>query len=119
MIAPARALTVLLIAGVVLASRSASALAPEERPDEQFDFMNLLTHHGLHDIEDESWNAYGQFTYISSWKLPFSARYTNLNGSNNSLVPDAEESFTGSFTLFFGLRLWKGGEAYLVPEVIS
>ena len=81
--------------------------------------MNLLAHHDLHDIHDESWNAYGQFTYISSWKLPFSAPYTNANGSVNSLSPAAEQSYTGTFTLFFGARLWPGGEAYLVPEVIS
>jgi len=81
--------------------------------------MNLLASRGLHEIENESWNAYGQFTYISNWKLPFHALHTNLNGSPNSLVPTAERSFTGSFSLFFGLRLWTGGEFYLVPEVIS
>jgi hypothetical protein len=81
--------------------------------------MNVLSHSGMHDIKDETWNAYGQFTYISSWKLPFSAPYTNANGSVNSLVPDAERSFTGSFTLFIGLRLWRGAEGWLVPEVIA
>ena len=35
--------------------------------------MNVLSRDGLHDIDDESWNAYGQSTYISSWKLPFYA----------------------------------------------
>jgi hypothetical protein len=30
--------------------------------------MQTLVHKGLHDIDNESWNAYGQFTYISSWK---------------------------------------------------
>ncbi len=79
--------------------------------------MNVLTWHGMHDIAHESWNAYGQFTYISSWKPGFSAPYTNANGSTNSLVPDYERSFTGSFTLFFAARLWHGGEAYFVPEV--
>jgi hypothetical protein len=109
------------VARVLFAATPASAQAgpPAGHEDAAFDFMNLLAQHGLHDIDEESWNAYGQFTYISSWKLPFAAPYTNLNGSNNSLVPDAEQSFTGSFTLFFGLRLWKGGEAYFVPEVIS
>jgi high affinity Mn2+ porin len=97
----------------------AQAAPPAGHEDAAFDFMNLLSHDGLHDLNDESWNAYGQFTYISSWKRPFSAQYTNLNGSMNSLLPDAERSFTGSFTLFFGLRLWRGGEAYLVPEVIA
>jgi high affinity Mn2+ porin len=86
------------------------------RPDEQFDFMNLLTHHGLHDIDHESWNAYGQFTYIQSYKLPFSAAYSS---PGFSLAPTGETSFTGTLTLFLGARLWKGGAAYVVPEVIS
>jgi high affinity Mn2+ porin len=115
------------IAGVAIGARlllasapaSAQAAPPGGHEDQAFDIMNLLAHHDLHDIDDESWNAYGQFTYISSWKLPFSAPYTNANGSINSLVPGAERSFTGSFTLYFGLRLWPGGEAYFVPEVIS
>ena len=60
--------------------------------------MRLLTDEGLHDIENESWNAYGQYTYISSWKPSFPAAYTNLNASINSLLPDAERSFTGTAT---------------------
>jgi high affinity Mn2+ porin len=81
--------------------------------------MKLLAEHDLHDIEDESWNAYGQFTYISSWKPRFPASYTNANGSINSLVPDPERSYTGTVTLYFGIRLWKGGKAYVAPEVIA
>lgn len=101
------------------ATAGAQAAPPAGHADAAFDVMNLLAKHGLHDIERESWNAYGQFTYISSWKLPFSAPYTNAHGSINSLLPGAEHSFTGTFTLFFGVRLWPGGEAYFVPEVIS
>jgi high affinity Mn2+ porin len=106
---------------VVLSSATARAQAapPAGHEDAAFDFMNLLAHHGLHDIDEEAWNAYGQFTLIGSYKAPFHAPYTNANGSNNSLLPTAEGSFTGTFTLFFGLSLWPGGEAYLVPEVIS
>ena len=81
--------------------------------------MKVLTDDGLHNIEDENWNAYGQFTYISSWKPSFSAAYTNLNGSINSLLPTAERSFTATVTLYLGVKLWKGAEAYVVPEVIS
>jgi hypothetical protein len=101
------------------APASAQAAPPGVHEDAAFDVMSLLTSHGLHDLKDESWNVYGQFTYISSWKLPFYAPYTNLNGSNKSLVPDAEQSFTGTFTLVFGVRLWHGGEVYVVPEVIA
>ena len=97
----------------------AQAAPPAAHEDTAFDFMNVLSHHDLHDIREESWNAYGQLTYISSWKLPFSAPYTNANGSINSLVPGAEQSFTGTLTLFLGVKLWPGGEAYFVPEVIA
>jgi high affinity Mn2+ porin len=119
--AGARVASLALAARILLASVPASAQAapPAGHEDAAFDVMNLLAHNGLHDIEQESWNAYGQFTYISSWKLPFYAPYTNANGSVNSLSPDAEQSFTTSYTLFFGLRLWRGAEAYLVPEVIA
>ncbi len=107
---------------ILLASTSATAdvnQAPP-RPDEQFDFMNLLSAKGLHDIDDETWNAYGQLTYISSWHPRFSAAYTNANGSPNSLLPTAERSWTGSFTLFLGARLpWSGAALYFAPEVIS
>jgi high affinity Mn2+ porin len=110
-----------VLLGFVLASSLASAQngAPAPRPDDDFSFMQMLADKGLHDIENESWNAYGQFTYISSWKPSFSAPYTNLNGSINSLLPTAERSFTGTATLYLGVRLWKGGEAYVVPELIS
>jgi high affinity Mn2+ porin len=110
----------LVLAGMLASSPvGAQSAAPGPRPGEQFSFMELLTEHDLHNIEDESWNAYGQFTYISSWKLRFPALYTDANGSINSLVPAPERSFTGTATLYVGLRLWKGGEAYVVPEVIA
>jgi high affinity Mn2+ porin len=92
---------------------------PAPRPSDDFSFMQMLADKGLHDIENESWNAYGQFTYISSWKQSFNAPYTNLNGSINSLLPTAERSFTGTATLYLGARLWRGSEVYLVPELIS
>ncbi len=81
--------------------------------------MNLLTHQGLHDIENESWNAYGQLTWIQQFHPAFPAKYTNLNGSNGSLLPTSQWSDTGTATLYFGLHLWKGAEGYFVPEVIA
>jgi hypothetical protein len=109
-----------LVAGILSSSSTARGQAgpPGAHEDAAFDIMNLLAHNGLHDIDQEPWNAYGQFTYISSWKLPFSAAYTNANGSTKSLIPDAERSFTGTFTLFLGMRLWKGAELYVVPNVV-
>ena len=105
---------------VLLASpASAQVSHPTEHPDDAFDFMNLLAKLGRHNYDDETWNAYGQFTWISSFKAPFHAPYTNLNGSDMSLKPNFEHSFTGSATLYLGLRLWEGAAAYYVPEVIT
>ncbi len=92
---------------------------PAGHEDAAFDFMNLLANHGLHDIDEESWNAYGQLTSISQWHPAFHAAYTNVNGSTNSLLPDPEQSFTDTFTVFLGVRLWRGAELYAVPEVIN
>ncbi len=81
--------------------------------------MKYLSNHGKHNLEDERWNAYGQFTYIYGYKKGFSAAYTDLNGSINSLLPNPEQSFTGSATAYLAGRMWKGGEIYFVPELIS
>ena len=112
---------VLPIALLALAPATAHAEVSESspRPDEQFDFMNLFAKKGLHDLVNERWNVYGQSTFISSWKAPFAARYTNLNGSNSSLVPGFEWSFTYTFTLFAGVKLWPGAEVYFAPEVVA
>jgi len=109
-----------LIAVVVAPALSRAEVSESsERPAEQMDFMNFFAKRGLHDLTDERWNVYGQSTFISSWKAPFFAKYTNLNGSNSSLLPDFEYSFTWTFTLFAGVKLWPGAEVYFVPEVVS
>jgi len=111
---------VLVAALLLLASTRAFAASaePDGRAGDAFDIMNLLARHGLHNLDDEHWNAYGQFTWISSFKLPFDAKYTNLGGSNHSLRPGFEHSYTGTVTAYFGVKLWRGFEAYWVPEVI-
>lgn len=98
----------------------ALANSAEPSPREAgYDLMQYLADKGLHDIDDESWNFYGQMTYINSTKNGFTAPYTNFNNSGNSLSPIQEGSFTGTVTLFMGLKSWKGGEFYFVPEMIS
>ena len=116
------ALSMALLAPAVAAAANdepAPSTASASDDDDELSFMKLLANHGAHSLQYESWNAYGQFTYISSWKRPFSAAYTDLNGSGNSLSPDAERSYTATLTFYLGLRLWPGAEAYLVPEVVS
>jgi hypothetical protein len=107
--------SVVAAALAVSAPAAAGVVEPDERPDEQFDFMNLLAHHGLHDNEDERWNFYGQSTEITSFKLPFSAPYTGTS----SLSPNFETSWTYTLTLYGGVKLWPGAEIYFVPEVVA
>jgi hypothetical protein len=91
----------------------------DPRSEDEDDIMHTLAREGRHDLENERWNFYGQTTFISQWMNAFPAAYTNLNGSTNSLLPNAQNSFSWTATLFFGLKLWDGGEIYAVPEVIS
>jgi high affinity Mn2+ porin len=109
-----------LLIGAMLAAAPARAEDGEAEAGagDTFRVMNLLARHDLHEFKNERWNAYGQMTYISSWKLPFPAPYTGLNGSTNSLSPNYERSFTGTATAFLGVRLWRGAELFIVPEVI-
>ena len=112
--AEALAATVSLLTVAAMARGEATA-APSAS---ELSGMAQLSQHGLHDLGSERWNAYAQATYISSWKLPYAAAYTNVGGSPNSLTTEAERSFTGSATLMAGARLWRGAEAYVVPELI-
>jgi hypothetical protein len=110
-----------LLLALLASTRLAHADGPEPSPrdDDEFDVMNALARHHLHDLSDERWNAYGQFTVINSLKLPFHAPYTNVGGSSNSLLPDLEDSFTITATIYAGVKLWSGGELYISPEAVS
>jgi high affinity Mn2+ porin len=68
---------------------------------------------------DERWNAFGQATYIANKHDAFPAAYTNLNGSPNSLSPDRERSWSATATAYLGAKPWRGGEVFLVPEMIA
>jgi high affinity Mn2+ porin len=111
----------LVAAGLFAAApaRADTPPAPPDAADDRSDFMHALARHGLHDLQNERFNAYGQIALIGHGKLAFKAPYTDLGGSTNSLSPLAEGSWTGSATLFLGARLWRGAEAYVVPEAIS
>src|SRR5690349_11153125 len=79
------------VAACLFSARATAQISvPATHEPTAFDFMNLLAQHGLHDLANERWNAYGQATYITTFKPSFHAPYTNANGSVNSLVPDYE-----------------------------
>jgi len=65
--------------------------------------------------QEQSWNAYGQVTYINQLKPAFTAPYSG----GNSLKPQREDAYTFSATAFLGARLWQGGEFYVNPEFVQ
>ncbi|HEY4176762.1 MAG TPA: carbohydrate porin [Kofleriaceae bacterium] len=105
-------------ASLALAAIALSA-TPAFADDDPPTAMGMLAAKGNHDLEDEAWNVYAQMTYISLWKRAFDAQYTDVDGAVNSLLPSNERSFTATFTVFLGVRIWKHLEAYVVPEVVS
>jgi len=115
---------ILIIVVLYLLSSNATAqveISSHKEPTDQneFSLMGKLSDFGWHDFDNERWNAYAQATYISSSKQAFSAAYNNLNGTPNSLTPQAERSFTATFTAYLGLKAWTGAEFYFAPEMIS
>jgi len=65
------------------------------------------------DDGSESWQLKFQSTGVVQNKPAFSAPYT----STNSLLPDREYSHSVTATVYLGIRLWKGGEFYVNPEM--
>ena len=61
----------------------------------------------------ENWNAKFQTTYIWQHKPGFNAAYSGAN----SLLPDAENSYTFTADAFLGVRISPSSELYLVPEI--
>jgi len=61
----------------------------------------------------DRYNLHGQFTSVTQWHGPFNSPYQGPN----SLQPHEPRMETVDLTLYLGLRLWKGAEFYVNPEI--
>lgn len=61
----------------------------------------------------EVWSLHGQATFVDQYHPAFRALYTGPN----SLDPGSRGNETFDMTLYAGVRLWDGGEAYANPEI--
>jgi high affinity Mn2+ porin len=61
----------------------------------------------------ESWSLHAQSTFIEQYHPAFRAPYTGVN----SLSPKSVGNEAWDATLYAGVRLWDGGEAYANPEM--
>lgn len=61
----------------------------------------------------EDWSLHGQMTFVEQYHPAFRAPYSGPN----SLGPESTGRETFDATLFAGVRVWEGGEAYIDPEI--
>ncbi len=77
--------------------------------------VSLLTAPALAADTDaaESWSLHAQTTLVWQYHPAFRSAYRG----SNSLDPGSRGDETFDATLFAGVRLWNGGEAYIDPEI--
>jgi len=63
-------------------------------------------------LETDRFAFHGQFTFLDQYVPPFRSPYTGTN----SLIPNQSRE-TADMTLYAGVRLWQGAEAWINPEV--
>ncbi len=63
-------------------------------------------------LETDRFAFHGQFTYVNQYDPPFRAPYSGTN----SLTPNIGRE-TADATLYAGVRLWQGAEAWINPEI--
>jgi high affinity Mn2+ porin len=61
----------------------------------------------------ETWAVHGQATFVEQYHPAFKSDYLGPN----SMDPESAGRETVDLTLYAGLRLWQGGEAYANPEI--
>jgi high affinity Mn2+ porin len=63
-------------------------------------------------LETDTFAFHGQATYLNQFSAPFTAPYSG----RNSLAPNIGRE-TSDITLYAGVRLWHGAEAWINPEI--
>jgi len=63
-------------------------------------------------LETDNFAFHGQVTYLNQFSAPFTAPYSG----RNSLAPNIGRETT-DITLYAGMRLWQGAEAWINPEI--
>jgi len=63
-------------------------------------------------LETDNFAFHGQATYLNQYDAPFRAPYSGTN----SLAPNIGRE-TADVTLYAGVRLWQGAEAWVNPEI--
>lgn len=67
---------------------------------------------GPNALETDNFAFHAQFTYVNQYAPPFRAPYSG----KNSLAPNIGRE-TADVTLYAGMRLWEGAEAWVNPEI--
>ena len=62
---------------------------------------------------NERWSIHGQLTNVTQWHPQFRSPYSGTN----SLDSNGHSAETTDLTLYAGLRLWRGAEVWINPEI--
>jgi high affinity Mn2+ porin len=63
-------------------------------------------------LETDRFAFHGQFTFVDQYDPPFRSPFSG----QNSLIPNQSRE-TADTTLYMGVRLWQGAEAWINPEI--
>lgn len=108
----ARALVPLSAAGALLLGPTA-VFAQIEGPGGNVPPAQVSARNDAPADTDETWSLHGQTTFTEQYHPAFTSPYRGAN----SLDPGSRGDETWDVTLFAGVRLWAGGEAYVNSEV--
>ena len=95
----------------LLPSMTAYAHGPRDLPSEDKAAAEVTGEHPS--LPDEWYSLHYQFTGATQYHPSFAARYSG----QNSLSPEAESATAFVTTLYADLRLWRGGELLVNPEM--
>jgi high affinity Mn2+ porin len=62
---------------------------------------------------EQAWAVHGQFTNLTQWHPKFRSPYEGAN----SLAANGRTEETTDVTLYAGMRLWRGAELWINPEI--
>jgi high affinity Mn2+ porin len=106
----------LLLAGLIAGAARAEEAGPQDasaNPDAAPTLRAAAPAAAGDDATPQRWALHAQATFTAQYHPAFTSPYRGTN----SLDPAARADETADVTLFAGLRLWKGAEVWINPEI--
>lgn len=96
-----------------LASGGVRAASEEQQKNQPAEMTTSQVSQSTDDVAPESWALHGQITNVTQ-RHP---RFTSPYSGTNSLIANGRTEETTDITLYAGVRLWRGAEFWINPEI--